>query len=236
LHPSTETTLRLAAFRVLSSNYISSQTFEPTHVAGFSQYFDDINASDVRSYGVAADHKFSKRLFGGLEYMRRDLDVPMLSIAQASRARFYEWKEDTRLAYFYWSASDVVALRAEYQYDRFERRDSPIKLGVAEVETHRIPLSVSYFHPSGFSSKITATYFFQEGEFEATDTRSIFQDNDNFWVIDAEIDYRLPKRLGTASVGVRNLLDEEFNYQETDPSNPAAVPGVFAYGKITLSF
>ena len=236
VHPSMRTTLRLAFFRLLSSKFVSSQTVEPTHIAGFSQLFDDLDASDVRSYGLAIDHKFSMRLFCGFEYLRRDLDVPNYQIWLANRAEFYNWKEDTRVAYIYWAPLDVIALRVEYQYERFDHRDSPAKLGVEEVETHRIPLSVSYFHPSGFHSKIAATYFYQEGEFQATDTYAIYPDSDNFWVLDVEMAYRLPKRWGLVSLGIRNLLDEEFNYQETDTSNPAVVPGVFAYGKITLSF
>jgi Flp pilus assembly protein TadD len=236
LKPFAHTTLRLAAFRVLSSTYVSSQTAEPTQVSGFNQFFDDLDASDVKSYGVAIDQAFSKRFFGGIEYLRRDLDVPQFIIASTVKAEYFEWKEHTGLAYLYWTPSDTMALRAEYQYDQFDREENPIGSGIVDIETHRVPLSVRYFHPLGFSFGFVATYFSQKGEFIGTDTDEIYSDSDYFWTLDAETSYRLPKRWGILSVGVKNLLDENFHYKDTDPSNPAAVPGVFVFGKITLSF
>ncbi len=236
LQPFSNTRLRLAAFRVLSSTYVSTQTTEPTQVAGFSQFFDDLDASDVRSYGMAIDQKFSKRLFGGIEYLRRDLDAPEFNIGSEVEAEYSKWKEYTGIAYLYWAPSDAIALRAEYQYEQFDRRDNPMTFDIVDIETHRVPLSLRFFSPLGFSFRVATTYFYQQGEFAATDTREIYSDSDSFWIIDTEVAFRLPKQWGILSFGVKNLLDEQFNYTDTDPSNPAVVPGVFAFGKITLSY
>jgi hypothetical protein len=40
-------------------------------------------------------------------------------------------------------------------------------------------------------------------------------DRDAFVVVDAALGYRLPKRFGIMSLGVRNLVDEEFQFQDT---------------------
>ena len=48
--------------------------------------------------------------------------------------------------------------------------------------------------------------------------------------------YRLPKRRGVLSLGVDNLFDKDFRYQDIDPENPGAVPERFAYFRFTLSF
>jgi hypothetical protein len=40
----------------------------------------------------------------------------------------------------------------------------------------------------------------------------------NFWVVDAALSYRLPKRYGFITVGATNLFDKHFRYQETDLS------------------
>lgn len=237
LRPSLNTTLRLAGFRVLSSRYENVQIIEPTQVSGFSQFFDDLDASDVKAYGIAVDQKFTNQLFGGLEFLRRDLEVPQFVIETKTQAVFFDWNEATGLAYLYWAPINVLSLRAEYQYEHFYRSENPIESGIVDVDSHRIPLSVHYFHPDGVSIKLGATYFFQEGEFAATNNSAVrFSDSVNFWVIDAEISYRLPKRWGILTAGIKNLLDEEFNYKETDPSNPAAVPGFLGFAKITLSF
>ena len=53
------TTLRGAAFRVLKRSLITDQTLEPTQVAGFNQFFDELNATDYWVYGGAVDQKFT---------------------------------------------------------------------------------------------------------------------------------------------------------------------------------
>ncbi|MEJ2156014.1 MAG: TonB-dependent receptor [Desulfobacteraceae bacterium] len=236
LRPLSNTTLRLAGFRVLSSRYELFQTIEPTQVSGFNQFFDDLDASDVKAYGMAIDQKFTNQLYCGLELLKRDLKVPQFNIASNAKADFFDWSEVTGSTYIYWAPFNVLSFRVEYQYEHFNRRENPIESSIVDIDTHRIPLSIHYFHPHGVTLKLGATYFFQEGEFSSTGSGSNFSDNDNFWIIDAEVSYRLPKRWGILSIGIKNLLDEEFSYQDTDPSNPTAAPGFLGYGKITFSF
>ena len=77
-NPFPETTLRAAAFRVLKREFITEQTIEPTQVAGFNQFFDDRNATDAWRYGAAIDQKFTSNIFGGAEFSRRDLTIPLI--------------------------------------------------------------------------------------------------------------------------------------------------------------
>ena len=58
-NPLPDTTLRAAAFRVLKRTLITDQTLEPTQVAGFNQFFDDLNSTKSWRYGAAIDQKFS---------------------------------------------------------------------------------------------------------------------------------------------------------------------------------
>jgi outer membrane receptor protein involved in Fe transport len=62
-NPFPYTTVRAAVFRVLKRTLITDQTLEPTQVAGFNQFFDDVNATDIWRYGVAIDQKFSLNVF-----------------------------------------------------------------------------------------------------------------------------------------------------------------------------
>ena len=52
--------------------------------------------------------------------------------------------------------------------------------------------------------------------------------------MDLAVQYRLPKRLGLISLGVKNLFDEQFNFQDTDPFNPDVIPdpAVFSLGEL----
>ena len=67
----------------------------------------------------------------------------------------------------------------------------------------------------------------QTGEFRFGD--------DTFWLVDAFISYRLPKRYGFVTFGVKNLFDEEFRYADTDINNPRIQPGRLFFGKVTLA-
>ena len=49
--------MRGASFRTLKRTVISSQTIEPTQVAGFNQFFDGANGTDAWRHAIAIDRK-----------------------------------------------------------------------------------------------------------------------------------------------------------------------------------
>ena len=107
-----------------------------------------------------------------------------------------------------------------------------------KVRTHRVPLTASYFLRSGFTANLTATWIDQEVTYPDPDVVgfSTITGDDQFWVLDGSIDYRLPRRLGVISLQVNNLLDEDFHFQDIDPENPEVLPERLVLGKFTLSF
>ncbi len=234
--PFSATTLRAAVFRVLKRPLITDQTLEPTQVAGFNQFFDDGNGTESWRYGGAIDQKFSTALFGGLEFSQRDLSVPFLFADPPNPivAQEADWTEQLGRAYLFWTPHNWLALRTEYVYERFER-DREFTFGVREVDTHRVPVGISFFHPSGVSASVTATYVNQDGEFEPN-PEEFRSGNDDFWVVNAAIGYRLPKRYGFVTLGVTNLFDKEFQFQDPDFESPSFQPDRVAFGRITLQF
>ncbi len=237
-NPVADTTLRAAWFRVLKRALIANQTLEPTQVAGFNQFYDDIEATDATIYGVAADQKFSRTLFGGLSGTRRKLEVP---IPNTSTGTFQivekDWSEHLARAYLFWTPHRTVALSAEYQYERFERTDDDLNFGVQEATTQKVPLGLRFFHPSGFTFGVKATHVSQEGLFQPKGGNcSPCQAGDSsFWLTDVVLSYRFPKRYGFFSVGATNLSDRSFQYQETDFNNPTILPRKMAFARLTLT-
>ncbi len=220
--PMPSTTLRAAAFRVVKRTLITNQTLEPTQVAGFNQFFDDFNGTKAWRYGGAVDQKFSRDVFGGLEYSQRDLDVPAFD--QDGNAIHVDWKERLSRGYLFWTPHPWVALRSEVSYQE-DRRDPQQDDGVIRLNTWRVPLGVSFFHPSGFTAMVGATYYKQDGTFESVINPGLVQDgSDSFWTVDAGVSYRLPKRYGFISLGVTNLFNKKFNYFDTDFRNPSILP------------
>jgi tetratricopeptide (TPR) repeat protein len=239
-NPFPQTTLRGAVFRTLKRTLISNQTIEPTQVAGFNQFFDDGEGTESWRYGIAVDQKFSGVLYGGLEYSRRDLEVPFEDFPPPPASpvvRRVDWEERLGRVYLYWTPHRWLALSAEYQYERLERDSEFVGEDLfTRLKTHRVPLGISFFHPTGFSARLKATYVDQEGKFGDPVGGVILPGDDQFWVVDAAIGYRLPKRYGFITLEARNLFDEEFKFQDTDPANPRISPESLILARCTLVF
>jgi hypothetical protein len=108
-------------------------------------------------------------------------------------SRKADWNEDLGRAYLFWTPHPRLALRAEYLFERF-KRDEQFSNGLTELNSHRVPLGIGVFHPSGLSASLTATYFNQEGDFTGAVEIGRRSGRDAFWTVDAAIKYRLPKR------------------------------------------
>src|SRR6185295_9373797 len=78
-NPWIDTTVRAAAFKVLKRTLVTGQTLEPTQVAGFNQFFDDVDASSAWRYGVGVDQKMRDLLLGA-EYSKRDIKSPFIDL------------------------------------------------------------------------------------------------------------------------------------------------------------
>ena len=236
-NPIPDTTLRGAIFRVLKRTLITNQTLEPTQVAGFNQFYDDDNGTESWLYGVAVDQRFSRSIYGGIGYSFRDMEVPYVDMTGAvPLLRNVDWDENQLRAYLYWTPYKWFALTGEYLFEKF-KRDTDYANGAKNVETHRVPLGVNFYHPSGLSAMLKASYVNQEGRFERQGSVGTFTPGeDQFWLFDTAISYRLPKRYGFISVGAKNLFNKHFKYFDADPVNPSIQPDRFIYGKVTLAF
>jgi hypothetical protein len=235
--PVAPTTLRAAVTRTLKRLLIADQTIEPTQVAGFNQLFDDGSGTDAWRYGVGVDQRLPAGLWAGAEFSWRDLSVPAVVITPAgTTVQRADWDEQLGRAYVYWAAHPWLAVTAEYLYERFERdAEARNPEGIASVQTHRVPLGITFFHPSGLMARLRVTWVGQDGEF-ANPTGTVAPGDDQFWVVDAAIGYRLPRRWGLITLEARNLLDEHFRYQDTGPANPVFYPERLILARFTLAY
>ena len=90
-------------------------------------------------------------------------------------------------------------------------------------------------NPCGFLARLKPTYIDQDGKFLVPPIH-VVADDDQFWIVDASIGYRLPNRWGMLTIEGRNIFDEDFKFQDTDPSNPSIYPERLILAKITVSF
>ena len=232
------TTIRLAAFKTVKRPFLNQTTIEPTQVSGFNQFYDDFSMSDGWRYGAAINQKFTKTLFGGIEGSYRKVDIPFSSVVDITDTQTNTNRWHQALGYLNYAPHPWVALRVSYQYDQYENSAPQAGwLSASKLYTSRVPLSVGFFHPSGFIANITQTYWNQLGTFEPLDqplgTR--VNGHDTFWLTDFMVGYRMPKRYGLIAVGVKNAFNQKFNYFNTDWNNPIIQPDRMVFFKITLA-
>jgi hypothetical protein len=235
------TTLRAAVFRTLKRTLVTDQTLEPTQVAGFNQFFDDISGTRSWVYGAAVDQKFGKKAFAGAEFSARDLTIPQVLIENNVNAvvSLLDGKERVARAYLLGAPHPWLTLSAEYQYEDL-KQDPQLFLQYSRVKTHRVPLSARFFHPCGLGASLSATFLDQNGDFYHRPAPGVPNEYDagsrNFWVLDAALRYRLPQRYGFIVAGVNNLTDEQSTYQASDPKNLQIRPGRVVYARVVLAF
>jgi len=222
-------TLRAAGFRVLKRRINSDQGLEPTQLAGLTQFFDDQNGAVSEGGGLAADFAFSPEVHGGVEVTRRDLTVPYFDFE--GQVFFQQQREDVASAYLYWLPSKRLSIALEPRYHDFEHGATFDNLELTEI-----PLAVRFFSPSGLWMGVSATAVEQSGAFDGPGG-VVAEGSDNFWLLDALVAYRLPRRLGTVSLQGTNLLSEEFQFQEIAQAVPPRyVPELQVLLRFSVSF
>ncbi|MCF6204527.1 MAG: FecR domain-containing protein [Methylococcaceae bacterium] len=233
------TLIRAAAFQTIKRPLSSNQTLEPTQISGFNQFFDDLNGSKTKRYGLAIDHKINSTLFSGFEASLREVEYPKQN-AQ-SLVKLLTNREQLYRAYLLWTPFKSIALKASYDFERIKRNPDINSNEPIILNTHQFPVTFNYFHPNGFFTKWEATFVEQGVKYQRETLNPLQSGNNHFWIIDAAIGYRLPHRWGILSFGVKNLLDKQFDFEDVNTTTGGAVASQFLpdrllFGQITLSF
>jgi outer membrane receptor protein involved in Fe transport len=228
--PNSTLTFRAAWLQNIKRPFSGNQTLEPTQIAGFNQFFDDTDGSETERYGVAVDAKLSPNLFSGVEFSWRKLELPSFD-EDTEITTFKDQEEKFHRAYFNWTTNAGLAFSLEGFLEDFDISDGALR----ELTTYRYPIGISYHSSFGLFVKATGTHVNQKIE------RSGERQSDSFWVVDLSTGYRLPKRFGTITFGVKNLFDEQFNFQDynfnaDEPLTPYYIPEALLFGQITLAF
>jgi Tfp pilus assembly protein PilF len=247
--PRATSTLRLAAFSAMRRPMIASQTVEPTQLAGFNQYFSgfeqlygDREATISDRIALAYDQAMPGGFFGGVEISRRDLSVPALDLD-----RDVSWDESAGRGYLYKTVSSLgrsglparlsAVATLDVEYESIERPQLlPGSEGILELDTTRVPVGFRVFDDRGVSFRIGATYVRQDGRFSVGDGSPVFERDDEAWILDAAVDFKLPRRHGLVTVGVLNAGDDFIDLVEADVFNPRFASRRMAYFKVRISY
>jgi len=222
--PLQELTFRGAVFRTLKRPLTINQTIEPTQIAGFNQLFDSTNGTTAWNYTLGVDYHPFKSVYLGGEITWRETSQPIIS---NDRAVYQERNESSHLAYLHWAPANWVTLSSQYKFDGFHRGHTENEVNPnnpRRLATHQIPLSLNLYHTKSLFSKITGTFINQETEY-ANVQNSLETYNESFWLFNTSIGFRLPNRIGSISLEVRNVFNNSFRYTSTfDASGPQLSP------------
>ncbi len=229
--------LRAAWFEATKSHLIAQQSLEPTQVAGFNQFFDDINGTRSRRMGVGLDTYFINKLYGGIEISERKLEVPIgANFFQENGEIEHLQKQNEQLyrAYLYWIFNSNWTIKSEMQFEKFARNHQDKGVDDNEpdrIQTLSLPVTVSYFHPQGFFFNTSINTIKQnlrrKRDFNDNQERNPEITNsgiDTFFLLDSMIGYRFPNRRGILTFEGRNLLNDKFFYRNINFNLSEAVP------------
>jgi outer membrane receptor protein involved in Fe transport len=237
--PTDSLRIRGAYFEVVKPVLSANRTLEPTQIAGFNQFFDDLNATRSERYGIGIDWQTTPELAIGAELTGRDLESP--STDTLGNPVFDDQDESTHRAYAYWTPSDRWAVSAEGVYDKFANSATGSLVIPDEVRTVSLPWKATYFHPQGLFASAGVTYVDQKVKRDPAST--LPEGDDSFSIVDLALGYRLPQRRGVVSLTVHNLFDEGFKYQDNsyrefgdEPSVSPYTPERLFMGRLMLNF
>lgn len=229
--------LRAAAFDTTKRTLLINQTIEPTQVAGFNQFFDDLDGTRAHSLAFAVDMVHKRGLYSGLEARRRRLEVPNVAAGNIIEDR----RDDEYRAYLYWVPHPRWSYSVDYRLEAL-RGEFP-DADPTKVDTTSIPVGIRYFHPYGAFASLITTYVRQEVGYTYSAPPSAELKKEDFTVVDLAAGYRFPRRMGSLSVEVKNLFKRDFLYQDNsfvtaDQFNysPRYIPDRSVFVKALLNF
>mgnify|MGYP003578462843 CR=1 FL=1 len=238
--PTARTTVRAAAFETLFGSLTTSKQnvqprLEPVQVAGFTQLLFGGVADHSSVRGVSVDHEFSPKLFAGWQADTRDTES-VSNLLGTNITIPFDQRERSQRAYVYWLPTAKISVTGRYEIGRYGTE--PIApFGYTHLSTERMPFEVPYFAKGGLTIGARASHVRQEGNFQTVGGPSPFAyGEDQFSVVDVFLGYRLPNRRGLLSLTADNLLDESFQFQDVDPTNPSLYPERLISFRFTLAF
>ena len=236
------TTIRLASFNTTRRALLANQTLEPTTLAGFTQFFDDDEATQASGYAAAVDKEFSRGFGMSIEMTKRNLSVPVIYFDEDFNEFLVDVgdiSEHDVGVEFRWAGSlkhfGELSLVPSFRREVFDRElFFELEEQIEDMDTRTLAIDFNYFHPSGYRFSLTPRYIEQSGRFLDVYTFESYDGDDEFFVMDMEIGKRLEN--GLVSLELKNIFDNDFNYQDIDPFNTRISPERAVFLKLNFKF
>ncbi|MDT8344957.1 MAG: TonB-dependent receptor, partial [Thermohalobaculum sp.] len=230
-------TLRGAYTRTVQHPQVVDERLEPVSVAGFVQYVDQFNNSEVEQVGVGLDAAVTSWLDIGAEGVRRWIELDPSSLGLLTG----ETDELEIRAYANASFLDRFAARLDIVHLDAESDGAATINDLGRFEVSEVTAGLGWFHPSGFFASGRVGVGWTDFVNTANTVRP--QGADTFPITEISLGYRLPNRRGLLSLDLLNVADADFGFEDRTvegAANPLAAPRFAreftALARLRLSF
>ncbi|WP_046112880.1 TonB-dependent receptor domain-containing protein [Aquincola tertiaricarbonis] len=211
--PAVGTTLRAAAFRTVKRLASLEQALEPTHVAGFTQLFDDSAGVVSRVAGLGADVLLSPQLRLSAEAVERSEEFPGALRADGSgRFPSETWIEQQGRLSVLWTPTTRLAVRGTVQHDGYRRHPHSSAGFPVRVRTDELPVAVRYFLDDGWFGELAMTHVRQQ--VRRVSRSSEPAGSERFNVFDFTLGHRVRSAPVTVTLTAKNLFGQTFRYMD----------------------
>ena len=232
-----DTRFSMAYFESYRRPILNNQTLEPTTIAGFNQFYDDRVGTTANNYAARLDVSVNPDFKIGFEAIERNMSVPFATmIGSVPMGGQAPWSRQDIGIYAYWLPRKDMSVSLSLIQDKFERDPSVPGVTLLNSKIQRMPLGINWFHPAGWVIRSQLQYVRQNGTFRTVGGGAPSARNDSFFIVDASLEYRFRRAQGGVTVGVLNLFDERFNYQDADINRQELAPERMAYVRISMGF
>jgi tetratricopeptide (TPR) repeat protein len=231
--------LRAAAFRSVKRSIVVNQTIEPTQIAGFTQFFDDADGTKSDTLALGATIRPRSDLTLSVEAERRRTSPPFFEdFGEHANVEVHHQDEALLRGFLGWTLNDRMVLSANPLFDQFDQTEKDAGGDPTRITTAAIPVSLSYFHPTGAFASLGTTWLRQQ--VRRPGEQGGLEGTDSGFLVDAAIGYRFPRRRGLMTFEVGNLLDKKLSFQDdsfrtSELPNPWFVPERTFAIRLTLS-
>lgn len=222
------TRIRLAALRAVDRTLISARTLEPTQVMGFTQRVDQAFVDTTRLVALGIDRSFSINSFPAIGRINVGGEISARRTVVASRAERKPESSELNLKLFSYmplpkSSIGVVWSTSDWNSRNSDGPEEELKRSTGL--THRLDIGLKQFWSDLFTTSVTVKWRSQDGEFYSFTRPLSLIGSTVFWTLDLSAKWNLTKVLPNGhdagfTVGVENLLDERFNFEDEDPLDP----------------
>lgn len=227
--PSPATHLRFALSQHLGLPEVGGASLAPVETAGMINTRPGEIGKLVKSAGIALDHRLSPAWLASGQAQIRDVREPVSNgISQSLEKSRYE---DGRVGLTWMPVNNAFTTTLDAGYEKRINESTGLVLdSISEQRLRDVKLSLNWFANSHLSWKGEISRNWVDGDYQF----SPLPYRDASTQLNTSLHWRLKQ--GAIELGVRNLLDDKFEYTESDPLAPRFSLGQFVYGNARLSW